>query len=141
MTNNTQQPNRFARVLKSHSKLPAWVQIWMNFILGPVNLATLAFLGEPSGGLIAALSLSGMALTVAIVFATGGFHKVAAAGHVLPWTPLVYILAFARPEGSAMYQAFLTVLLVTNVTSLAFDFNDLRTWFVSNRIQSGAQAA
>lgn len=103
----------------------------MNFILGPVNLATLAFLNEPSGVLIAALSLSGMAITVAIVIASGGFSKVAAAGHVLPWTPLVFMLAFARPEGSAMYQAFLTVLLVTNAISLALDFNDLRVWLGS----------
>ena len=140
MTNVTQATGRIARVMKSHSELPTWVQIWMNFILGPVNLATLAFLGQPSGGLIAALSLSGMALTVAIVIASGGFSKVAAAGHVLPWTPLVFMLAFARPEGTAIYGAFLTVLFVVNVISLAFDFNDLRIWF-SSRAGIRAQAA
>ena len=137
MTHTTQPTGRMARVMKSHSELPTWVQIWMNFILGPVNLATLAFLSQPSGGLIAALSLSGMALTVAIVIASGGFSKVAAAGHVLPWTPLVFMLAFARPEGSAIYGAFLTVLLVVNVISLAFDFNDLRVWF-SSRVNTRA---
>ena len=126
-----QEASRLARIWKSHSELPAWVQIWMYFILGPVNLATLAFLNQPGGVLIAALSLSGMAFTVAIVFATGGFSKVAAAGHVLPWTPLVLMLTFARPDGSAVYQTFLTVLLVTNVISLAFDFNDLQTWLTS----------
>lgn len=137
MTHTTQPTGRMARVMKSHSELPTWVQIWMNFILGPVNLATLAFLSQPSGGLIAALSLSGMALTVAIVIASGGFSKVAAAGHVLPWTPLVFMLAFARPEGSAIYGTFLTVLLVVNVISLAFDFNDLRVWF-SSRVNTRA---
>lgn len=131
MSAQQQVDNRYARIWKSHSELPAWVQIWMNFILGPVNLATLAFLNQPGGVLIAALSLSGMALTVAIVFASGGFSKVAAAGHVLPWTPLVLMLAFARPEGSAIYGTFLTVLLVVNVISLAFDFNDLRLWLAS----------
>ncbi len=140
MTNATQPTGRIARVMKSHSELPTWVQIWMNFILGPVNLATLAFLGQPGGGLIAALSLSGMALTVAIVIASGGFSKVAAAGHVLPWTPLVFMLAFARPEGTALYGAFLTVLLVVNVISLAFDFNDLRIW-LSSRAGIRAQTA
>lgn len=133
MSTHIQQQNtsRISRILKSHFELPIWVQVWMNFILGPINLATLAFLNEPSGDLIAALALSGMALTVAIVFAEGGFTKAAAAGHVLPWTALVLMLAFARPEGSAIYQTFLTALLVTNVISLTFDFNDLRVWRVS----------
>lgn len=140
MTHTTQLTGRMARVMKSHSELPTWVQIWMNFILGPVNLATLAFLSQPSGGLIAALSLIGMALTVAIVIVSGGFSKVAAAGHVLLWTPLVFMLAFARPEGSAIYGVFLTVLLVVNVISLAFDFNDLRVWF-SSRVNTRVQSA
>ena len=124
-----QQPvSRFSRIIKSHSELPVWVQVWMNFILGPINLATLAFLNEPSGGLVAALALSGMAFTVAIVFSQGGFTKATAAGHVVPWTALVLLLVFARPEGSALYQTLLTALLVVNVISLAFDFNDLRVW-------------
>ena len=122
----TQHPSRLASILQSYNELPSWVKIWINFILGPINLATLAFLNQPSGGLIAALSLSGMLFTVAIVFVVGGFKKIAAAGHILPWTPLVLMLAFARPEGSAVYQAFLSALLVANTISLAFDYNDLR---------------
>ena len=128
-TPQTQTPGRVTRIMDSYKVLPTWVKIWMNFILGPVNLATLAFLGQPSGILIAALAIGGMILTVAIVIASGGFTKVAAAGHIAPWTPLVFMLMFARPEGTALYQIFLTVLLVTNVISLAFDFNDLRLWF------------
>lgn len=126
MTTATQTPSRKDRVMQSYNELPTWVQVWMNFILGPVNLATLAFLSQPQGPLIAALAINGMAMTVAIVFATGGFNKIAAAGHILPWTLLVIILAFFKPEGSAIYGIFLTVLLVTNVISLIFDFNDVR---------------
>lgn len=133
MTTAAHTPNnsRVARIMQSYGELPSWVKIWMNFILGPVNLATLAFLNQPSGLLIAALAIGGMILTVSIVIAMGGFTKLAAAGHILPWTPLVLMLIFARPEGTAIYQAFLTVLLVTNVISLAFDFNDVRLWFKS----------
>lgn len=92
-------------------------------------MATLAFLNQPAGTLIAALALSGMIITVGIVIAAGEFSKLAAAGHVLPWTYLVWILIFARPDGPPIYQAFLTALLVLNAISLAFDFNDLRIWF------------
>lgn len=127
----SQNPGRFAGIFASYSALPTWVKIWMNFVLGPVNLATLAFLGQPDGPLIAALAIGGMILTVAIVIVAGGFTKLASVGHILPWTPLVLLLIFAGPEGTAIYQTFLTVLLVTNVISLAFDFNDLRLWLQS----------
>ena len=126
MSPKQQQTGRLESIWQSFFDLPTWVQIWMMFILGPVNLATLAFLNQPSGVLIATLALSGMIITVSIVIAAGGFSKLAAAGHILPWTPLVLMLIFARPDGTAVYQVFLTALLVINVISLAFDFNDLR---------------
>ncbi len=135
MSPKHQKTSRLARIQTSFFALPIWVQVWMMFILGPINLATLAFLSQPAGVLIATLALSGMIFTVSIVFAVGGFSKQAAAGHILPWTPLVLMLIFARPDGSAVYQAFLTALLIINVISLAFDFNDLRIWLKS-RAQS-----
>lgn len=125
------QPSRLESIWRSFFNLPTWVQIWMMFILGPINLATLAFLNQPSGILIAVLAVSGMIVTVSIVIVTGGFSKLAAAGHILPWTPLVLMLIFAKPAGTAVYQAFLTALLVINLISLAFDFNDLRVWLKS----------
>lgn len=128
---DTHKPGRIARIMQSYNGLPKWVKIWINFILGPVNLATLAFLNEPEGALIAALAIGGMVFTVAIVVASGGFTKLASIGHILPWTPLVLMLALNRPEGSDLYQLFLTILLVINLISLAFDFNDLRQWLRS----------
>ncbi|MEO0354690.1 MAG: hypothetical protein AAF268_07705 [Cyanobacteria bacterium P01_A01_bin.3] len=126
------QPNRLVRIQQSFFELPTWVQIWMNFILGPVNLVPLIFLNQPSGGLIAALAVGGMLLTVAIVVAVGEFSKLAGAGHILLWTPLVLILIFARSDGTAAYQTFLKVLLVIDFISLVFDFNDVRISFKSS---------
>ncbi|MEM6587794.1 MAG: hypothetical protein AAF641_05050 [Pseudomonadota bacterium] len=126
MATTTQNTGRVASIMASYEALPTWVKIWMNFILGPINLGTLAFLNQPGGGLIAALAIGGMAMTVALVIANAGFKKIVAAGHVLPWVPLVAMLAFARPEGSDTYQIFLTVLLVANSISLVFDLNDVR---------------
>ena len=57
-----QQTGRLARVRQSFFALPTWVQIWMMFILGPVNMATLAFLNQPSGILIAAPSVTAIKL-------------------------------------------------------------------------------
>lgn len=133
MNTTTQVPHsgRIASIVQSYNELPNWVKVWMNFILGPINLGTLAFLNQPSGSLIALLAIGGMVMTVSIVFAMGRFTKLASAGHILPWTPLVLMLIFARPEGSQAYQIFLTILLTANLISLAFDFNDLRLWMKS----------
>lgn len=131
MSPKQQQTGRLANIWQSFFELPKWVQIWMMFILGPINLATFAFLDQPSGVLIAVLAVTGMVITVSIVIATGRFSKLAAAGHILPWTPLVLMLIFAKPAGTAVYQAFLTALLIINLISLVFDFNDLRIWLKS----------
>lgn len=124
----TQAAGRFARIAESYLGLPNWVRFWMNFILGPVNLGTLAFLYEPGGALIASLAIGGMVMTVAIVFLSGGFNKLASAGHIVPWVPLVALLAIAMPDGTATYKVFLTLLMVINAVSLVFDINDLRVW-------------
>ena len=130
---HTQNDGRVARIMESYNALPSWVKFWMNFILGPINLATLAFLDQPSGGLIAALAIGGMAMVVSLVVITGGFTKIVAAGHIPLWTPLLAMLAFAPPEGTENYGMFLTALLVINAIALAFDFNDVRIWFQSRK--------
>lgn len=123
----------FADIWHSFLALPTWVKFWVVLILSPVNLATLAFLSQPSGTLIAALSVGGMVISLTAVIAGRGFTKLVSAGHVLTWTPLVLILMFAPPEASGTYANFLTVLLVTNTFSLLFDFNDLRLWYNGDR--------
>ena len=123
----------FADIWRSFLALPTWVKLWVVLILSPVNLATLAFLSQPSGKLIAALSVGGMVISLTAVIAGRGFTKLVSAGHVLTWTPLVLILMFAPPEASGTYASFLTVLLVTNTFSLFFDFNDLRLWYNGDR--------
>ena len=133
MASTTLNTGRATRIIESYDGLPTWVKIWMNFILGPINLATLFFLNQPSGALIAALAIGGMVLTVALVVANGGFEKTVAAGHVLPWVPLVAMLAFARPDGSDLYQIFLVVLLIANSISLLFDLNDVRVALSSKK--------
>ena len=135
ITTATQPHNggRVSRIMESYNTLPGWVKFWMNFILGPINLATLAFLNEPSGVLIAALSIGGMAMVVSLVVITGGFTKIVAGGHIPLWTPLVAMLAFAPPQGSAIYGTFLIALLVINAIALAFDYNDVRIWLQSRK--------
>jgi len=123
----------FTDIIQSFMALPKWVKFWMMFILGPVNAASLLFLNEPSGGLVATLVLSGVAMSVAPVFFIRGFSKALAPGHLVPWTILIGLIVFARPEGSAAYSTYLNVLLAVNGFSLVFDYMDTYRWLKGNR--------
>ena len=98
---------------------PLWVQLWMAFILVPVNLASLAVIG--------------MAPNVVIMFVERGFGKTMAIPHLLPWTALVLLILFARPEGSAAYATYLWVVLVVDVISLLFDYPESWQWLQVRR--------
>ena len=115
-----------------------WVQLWMAFILVPANLASLAFLDQPLGGLVAFLAVIGMAPNVVIMFVERGFGKTMAIPHLLPWTALVLLILFARPEGSAAYATYLWIVLVVDVISLLFDYPESWQWLQERRARRRA---
>ncbi len=115
----------------SFRNLPLWVQIWMVFFLIPVNLAPLAFVDQPQGALIAALSVTGMALNIPIIRAARGMTKAMALPHLICWVPLVAIIIMLLTDGTVLspeYARFLLLLLVVDLISLAFDLNDSIVW-------------
>ncbi len=125
-----------ADIWTSFRSLPLWVQIWMPFILIPVNLAPLAFLDQPNAGLIALLSVGGMALNVPIMLAARGMSKAMAVPHVFLWSPMIVVAAFTHNSAEVLspnYATFLIVLLIVDVISLAFDFNDTRHWWIERQ--------
>lgn len=113
-------------IWQSFRRLPLWVQIWVALILVPVNLVPLVlwFQGVPGWGLIALLSVGGMALNLPIMLKERGFSRTMALPHVLLWTPLVILLAGRLTEGSAL----VALILVVDVISLAFDYVDAWKW-------------
>ncbi|MDO6456307.1 hypothetical protein Q4494_04390 [Celeribacter halophilus] len=125
---NVNEPNLWSSIWASFLALPTWVKLWVFLILTPVNLASALFLDQPWGMLIAALSYGGMAISGAVVLLHRGFSKLVSGGHVLPWTPLVLILLFVRPDGTDAFDSYLIILLVTNLVSLVFDYKDLLEW-------------
>ncbi|WP_281994688.1 hypothetical protein [Ruegeria faecimaris] len=121
-------------IWKSFRDLPAWVQIWLVVLLIPTNLAPLAYLDQPNGILIAALSIGGMALNLPIMLATRGMSKAMAFPHLICWVPMVFVViaVFASEAELAIgYAKFLVFLLVIDLISLAFDVNDARVWLKS----------
>ncbi len=140
MTDASKPPsgnNIIVDIWGSYRALPGWVQIWVAFILAPINMASLLFIGEPMGLLIAFLANIAMMMNLPVMIYDRGFSKMMALPHLVPWTILVGILLFARPEAAGMYDTYLWVLLGTNIISLLFDFPDARKWLSGDRAAAG----
>jgi len=123
-------------IWNSFRRLPLWVQIWMCIILVPVNLATLAFISEPYGLLVAVLAIGGMLPNLGFMATERGLSKAMSLPHLVLWSPLVLLVAWILMTGGALdpnYLTFLWILLVIDVISLAFDFPDAWRWYKGDR--------
>lgn len=121
----------------SFRAMQGWVQVWVALFLVPINMASLFFLTEPMGGLVAVLAIGAMALNLWPMLLDRGFSKRMALPHLLPWTVLVLILIFAPPEATGAYAVYLWVLLITDLISLGFDYPDAVSFLRGNRAVSG----
>ena len=121
----------FVEIWQSFRRLPLWVQIWVALILIPVNLIpfVLFLQGAPGWGLIAVLSVGGMALNLPIMLMERGFSRTMALPHVVLWTPLVLLLIGRLAEGGAL----VALILLVDVVSLAFDYVDAVKWWRGDR--------
>lgn len=120
-------------IWSSYRSLPAWVQIWVFGILVPVNAASIFFIGQPSGIWIALLAIVAMLINVPVMIVERGFSKTMALSHIPLWTVLVVWLLVSPPAGSQGYQAYLYVLLIVDLISLAFDYPDTYRWIKGDR--------
>lgn len=120
----------------SFRRMPLWVQGWVLLILMPVNLIPLLLLDAPYGGVIALMSVGGMAPNIFIMLGQRGLSKAMGIPHLIVWTPLVVFLVWLLSSGvqlPAGYTAFLKMLLGVNVVSLAFDYADVLKWWRGDR--------
>ncbi|WP_299078759.1 hypothetical protein [uncultured Ruegeria sp.] len=120
----------------SFRNLPLWVQIWVSFILVPVNLIPLAFLDQPLGILIAVLAIAGMAFNLPIMLVTRSMSGAMALPHIVFWTPMVVIvigLLLSGAELPSTYLGFLVILFVVDVISIAFDIRDAARWLANKK--------
>lgn len=124
-------------IWSSFRAMPGWVQIWVAFVLVPVNMASLLFIGQPMGLLIAFLANIAMMLNLPVMIYDRGFSKMMALPHLIPWTLLVGIIVLARPEATGLYDRYLSVLLAVNLISLLFDYPDARKWMSGDRAVAG----
>lgn len=121
------------QVYQSFRALPGWVQAWMMFWLVPVNLASLLFLQEPHGILIAVLANVAMLLNVPVMFLERRMSRTMALPHLPFWTPLVIYILWVAPDIGTVYGKYLWLLAATNLVSLAFDYADAVRWLKGDR--------
>ena len=121
----------------SFRALPGWVQIWVALILAPVNMASLFFIHEPMGLWVAFLANIAMLLNLPVLLVERGFSKLMAFPHIIPWTILVIIILFYRPQATGLYDTYLWVLLGVNIISLIFDYPDAIAWWKGERKVAG----
>lgn len=124
-------------IYASYRAMPVWVQIWVLIILVPVNMASLLFVYEPMGLVIAFLANIAMMMNLPVMLKDRGFSKMMALPHLLPWTVLVVILVFFAPAAEGGYVLYLKVLLGVNLISLGFDFPDALKWLRGDRSVAG----
>ena len=123
-----------ADVWGSAMRLPGWVLIWVLFVLVPVNLASVAFLSEPYGVLVAALAVGGMVPNVFIILRERGVSRLMAFPHLVIWTPLVFLLlVLLQADPAPEYARYLWLLLAVDVISLGFDYRDGWRWWRGER--------
>jgi len=132
------QSNVFVEIWNSFRAIPAWVQCWMVLVLMPINVASLFFLNEPMGLLIAILANLGMLLNIPVMIYDRGVSKLMSIPHLLPWSALVVVILFFRPDATGIYEVFLWGILIINLISLTFDYVDAWKWIKGDRaIASG----
>jgi len=97
-------------IYQSARSLPVWVQIWVFFILIPVNVAV----------------------------DRGFTHKMAIA-HLLPWTVLVVLIGYWLVSGAITARSplwyFAWIVLVVDTISLLFDYRDSYHWLKKTRAE------
>ncbi len=127
----------FFDIWSSFRALPLWVQFWVAIVLAPINMAMVFFIDQPMGMLIAILAIIAIAPNIIVIIMERGFSKLMAFPHLLPWSILIVILLFYRPEGSQQYQMALWALLIINSISLLFDYPDAYKWWKGDRKIAG----
>jgi hypothetical protein len=123
-------------IWQSFRRMPLWVQFWVLVVLAPANLMPLAFVSEPYGLWVAALSVGGMLPNLPIMLLERGLSKRMALPHLLIWTPLVILvgwLLLSDQDLSDGFRTMLIALLIVDLVSLAFDYVDAWKWKQGDR--------
>lgn len=122
--------NLLSDITTSLLRAPAGVLVWMSLGLLPANVASLFFLDQPYGVLVAVLAIGGLLPNLVIMARYRGFTSVMGVPHTLAWIPLVVLalVVLLSADVSTSYAVFLVVLVAVDGISLYFDVPDTLRW-------------
>jgi hypothetical protein len=100
-----------------------------------MNLLPLAFLNQPGAGLIEFLAIGGMLPNILVMALDRGISKAMSIPHLFFWIPLVFVVSkeLAMGELPPAYIAFLGILLMVDLVSLALDISESIKWLRGER--------
>ncbi len=131
-----------AEIWASFRALPVRVQIWVALILVPVNVASLAFVGQDWGMVIAAAANGAMLLNLPIMLVERGLSRAMAWPHLAIWTPMLGLLLWLWAGGNwppGAFGGYLAILLVVDGISLVLDLRDAVQWLKGARAVAGRE--
>ena len=128
---------RLSALTQSFFSLPRWVIVWVLLVLIPVNTASFALFGAPSGQWAAIAWIFVMVVNTGTLFYYGGVTKSMSIPHLVAWVPLEIFLLM-RLAGGEMEPAgaefgYAVLLAVINGISLVFDGYDSYRWLRGER--------
>lgn len=130
---------RPALIWHSYRNLPAWVQVWVGFVLIPANVLPFFLLDSWSGRAAAVAALFVVITNVPIMWAAAGMSRAMSMPHLLAWIPLEIALvlrifgAAGSLPPSTTEMTLAIVLLIVNGISLLFDTIDSWRWLRGQR--------
>ncbi|HCI08016.1 hypothetical protein N9530_01875 [Ascidiaceihabitans sp.] len=117
---------------------PAWVGIWLNFLLAGAFVAPLLLLiwkSSRKAGIVTLLSSVIAAFCVQYMFNVMGYVKLLGLPHLVFWIPTVVFLIAQQSRGDMTIWPRRIIWLIMTVIciSLAFDIVDVVRWVLGER--------
>ena len=120
------------------SKLPQWVQIWIDILVAGSLLCIVVLLFSATTRKIALISLALFVLGAAgvtVLYSQMGLVRLLGLGHVIFWTPLLYLLVgrIRNNPPSGVFRLAIVALTVIIAIALVFDYLDVLRWLLGER--------
>ncbi|MEO9823522.1 MAG: hypothetical protein ABJF50_03770 [Paracoccaceae bacterium] len=117
---------------------PAWVGIWINFLLlGAIVLPLVLFFWKPTRLVALSAIVAGVVSVAGIMFLYSqlGYVKLLGLPHIIAWVPLAYLLwsKIKSAEVTTAPRVIMSVVLATIAVSLAFDVVDVARYAAGER--------
>ncbi|MEO9168588.1 MAG: hypothetical protein ABI230_09310 [Aestuariivirga sp.] len=125
---------------------PLWVRLWLDWLLFAVIALPFALLIWKQSRIIVLAAIIAdipAGLGTAWIYQHMGYVKLLGLAHIFSWTPLaVYLyMQLKRSDLPQWPRWIVTVVLVTLVISLAFDYTDALRYILGERTATFSSAA